>query len=191
MFETQSPARPAREDAQGPAYSSTQATMLFIAQNLIGRCDNSGIFAIMRPDRANSGHGTGNDISNNIFAKCDKSAIVFLNANNEADGNLYAGMPTDFQGYGEGDAKQYADLSAWRSGHGWDNNSLVTDAQVQFDPDTLELTISTGQPLPKVPAINQIETDILGQRAGETRVPGPLADPGAKRVWKVDPREEA
>ncbi|HVW26909.1 MAG TPA: hypothetical protein VHC69_16190 [Polyangiaceae bacterium] len=33
---------------------------LIIAQNLIGRCDNSGVFAITRPDRSGSGTGTGN-----------------------------------------------------------------------------------------------------------------------------------
>jgi hypothetical protein len=27
-----------------------------------------------------------------------------------------------------------------------------------------------------------------GKATGETRAAGPLADPGAKRVWKLDPR---
>jgi hypothetical protein len=164
---------------------------LIIAQNLIGRCDNSGIFTITRPDRRGSGTGTGNVISNNIFAKCDRSAIVFLNPGNEANGNVYVGMSARFQGYGEGDAKQYVDLETWRQAHGWDTTSVVADAQIDFDADTLQLTIGILQPLPQVNAVNHIETDILGNDTGAARVPGPLVNPGAKREWTVDPRSHA
>src|SRR5262249_18706872 len=143
---------------------------------------------ITRPDRRGGGTGTGNVISNNIVAKCDRSAIVFLNPDNQADGNVYVRMPDRFQGYGDGDAKQYVDLAAWRQAHGWDANSVVADAQIDFDPDTLDLTIATGQPLPNVSAVNHIDTDILGSDTGDARVAGPLASPGAKRTRKVDPR---
>jgi hypothetical protein len=102
---------------------------LIIAQNLIGRCDNSGVFAITRPDRSGSGTGTGNVVSNNIFARCEKSAVVFLNPNNEADGNAYVDVPDRFQGYSEGDARQYVDLDTWRRAHGWDANSVTADAR--------------------------------------------------------------
>ena len=115
---------------------------------------------------------------------------MFLNPNNEADGNVYVGMPNEFQGYCEGDSKQYLDLAAWRSAHGWDKNSVAADAQIDFDPGHAAVDDLDRPPLPKVSAINQIETDILGQRAGEARVPGPLADPAAKRAWQVDPREK-
>ncbi len=182
---------PGQRGCAGSGIFDNATDKLIVAQNLIGRCDNSGIFAITRPDRRGGGTGTGNTIANNIFAKCDTSAIVFLNATNQADGNVYVGMPARLQGYGEGDAKQYVDLATWRSVHGWDKNSVVADAQVDFDPDALRLTISSQQPLPKVGAINHIEGDILGQATGATRVPGPLSDPGAKRDWTVDPRSQA
>jgi len=39
-----------------------------------------------------------------------------------------------------------------------------------------------------VSPVNQIDIDILGKDAGHSRAPGPLADPGAKREWKIDPR---
>ena len=116
---------------------------------------------------------------------------MFLNPGNEADGNVYVGMPTRFQGYGEGDAKQYVDLAAWRTAHGWDKNSVVADAQIDFEPETIQLTIASRQPLPTVSPVKQIDIDILGKDTGQTRVPGPLADPGAKQSWKVDPRKEA
>jgi hypothetical protein len=183
------PGTPGQRGCAGSGIFDNATDKLIVAHNLIGRCDNSGVFAITRPDRRGSGTGTGNTISNNIFAKCDTSAIVFLDAANAADGNVYVGMPARFQGYGEGDAKQYVDLDAWRKAHGWDAHSVIADAQVDFDPKTLQLTISSAQPLPKVPTVNQIESDILGQPAGSTRVPGPLANPGAQRQWKVDPRK--
>jgi hypothetical protein len=67
----------------------------------------------------------------------------------------------------------------------------VADAHIDFDPDTLQLTIVSRQPLPKVRAVNHIETDILGKDTGDIRVPGPLATPDAKREWNVAPRSKA
>jgi hypothetical protein len=68
---------------------------------------------------------------------------------------------------------------------------VSADAQIDFDPDTLQLTFSSRQPLPKVAPVNHIDIDILGRNAGEARAPGPLADPGVKPVWKIDPRAGA
>ena len=174
------PGTPGQRGCAGSGIFDNATDKLIVAQNLIGRCDTSGIFAITRPDRRGSGTGTGNTISNNIFAACGKSAIVFLNASNHADGNVYVGMPPRFQAYGEGDAKQDVDLAGWRSAYGWDKSSVVADAQIDFDPDALQLTFASRQPLPAVSPVNQIEIDILGRDAGPTRAPGPLADPGAK-----------
>jgi hypothetical protein len=182
------PGTPGQRGCAGSGIFANATDKLIVAQNLIGRCDNSGVFAITRPDRRGSGTGTGNTISNNIFATCGKSAIVFLNGSNDADGNVYVGMPPRLQGYGEGDAKEYVDLATWRSAHGWDRNSVVADAQIDFEPEMLQLTIASRQPLPAVSPVNQIDIDIFGKDAGRTRPAGPLADPGAKREWKVDPR---
>jgi len=63
--------------------------------------------------------------------------------------------------------------------------------QVDFDPDRLELTILSSQPFPQVSVVNHIENDMLGKVAGETRAPGPLADPVARRIWQLDPRSVA
>jgi hypothetical protein len=182
------PGTPGQRGCAGSGIFDNATDKLIIAQNLIGKCDNSGIFAITRPDRKGSGTATDNNISNNIFAKCGKSAIIFLSTKNEANGNLYVDMPKDFQGFYEGDSKQYLDLAAWREAHGWDKNSVVADAQIDFDPDTLQLTISMSEPFPKAPAVNQIEVDILGKLTSGARVPGPVADPGAKSTWQLDPR---
>ena len=183
------PGTPGQRGCAGSGIFINATDKLIIAQNLIGRCDNSGIFAITRPDRARSGTASDNSVDNNIFADCNKSAIVFLNQNNQADGNLYVGMPKDFLGFFTGDSKQWLDLTNWRGTHGWDKNGAMGDVQIDFDPDRLELTISSNQPLPKVSVAHQVDSDILGKAAGATRVPGPLADPGARRNWHIDPRQ--
>jgi hypothetical protein len=193
------PGTPGQRGCAGSGIFDNASDNLIIAQNLIGRCDNSGIFAIVRPDRANSGLAVGNIVANNIFAKCGKSAIIFLNPNNQADGNVYVDMPKEFQGLFEGaptpsydpDAWRhikYRDLAAWRDLHGWDENSIMIDAQIDFDPDTLKLTISSSKPLPRESVVNDIRTGILGKVAGATRVAGPLADFEGKSSWHVDPR---
>jgi len=182
------PGTPGQRGCAGSGVFINATDHLNVAQNLIGRCENSGVFAITRPDRVGSGTAENNNIYNNIFASCGKSAIVFLSEKNQADGNLYVSMPTQFQGFYSGDSKQYLDLAAWRDQHGWDKNSALADMQLDFDPDRLELTISGGQPFAKAPAFNNIDCDMLGKPTGETRAPGPLADPGAKRIWQLDPR---
>ena len=182
------PGTPGQRGCAGSGVFINASDRLVIAQNLIGRCDNSGVFAITRPDRANSGTAQYNQIENNIFAGCGKSAIVFLNQNNKADGNLFVSMPNDFLGFVQGDSKQWLDLADWRREHGWDKNSALGEVQIGFDPDKLELTISSTQPFPDAAVVDRIHTDMLGKVTGETRAPGPLADPGAKKRWHLDPR---
>jgi hypothetical protein len=185
------PGTPGQRGCAGSGIFINASDHVIVAQNLIGRVDNSGIFAIVRPDRANSGLAQDNEICNNIFTKCGKSAIVFLNQKNESDGNLYVAMPNGFLGFFTGDNKQWLDLPQWRESHGWDKHSSIGEMQIDFDPDRLELTINGAQHLPQVSVCNHIKRDILGQLTGESRVPGPLADPAAKPIWHVDPRAQA
>jgi len=125
------------------------------------------------------------------------SAINFLTTDNHADGNVYVDMPGQFQALFEGAPPpdydpnawthlKFHDLAAWRALKGWDKNSIMAEAQIDFDPDTLQLTISSNKPLPRVGAVNQIQSDILGKAAGAARVAGPLANPGGAQ--HVDPR---
>jgi hypothetical protein len=182
------PGTPGQRGCAGSGVFINASNRLTLAQNLIGRCDNSGVFAIIREDRAGTGTATENKIYNNIFSSCGKSAILFLNQNNEADGNVYASMPKDFLGFTTHDEKQWLDLPAWRDEHGWDKHGATADLQIEFDPDLLQLTLNGSQLLPKVSAFNGIETDIFGKITGGFTFPGPLRDPGVKSVWKVDPR---
>jgi len=194
------PGTPGQRGCAGSGIFDNATDNLIIAQNLIGRCDNAGIFAIIRQDRNIKIHASGNNVANNIFARC-KSAINFLNTDNQADGNVYVDMPQQFQALFEGAPPpdydpnawthfKFYDLAAWRALKGWDKNSVITDAQIAFNPDTLELAITSNKPLPRVGAVNQIHSDILGKTAGPVRFAGPLANPGAK-AQHVDPRLSA
>jgi hypothetical protein len=185
------PGTPGQRGCAGSGVFINASDHLIIAQNLIGRCDNSGVFAIARPDRAGSGTATGNNISNNIFTSCGRSAIVFLNQNNQADGNLYVSMPSEFQGFFAGEVKQFLDLIAWREAHGWDKNGVAANMQIDFNSDSLQLTMNSSQPFPQVAVVNHIQNDMFGEPTGDARAPGPVADPGAKRVWQIAPRLSA
>jgi hypothetical protein len=191
------PGTPGQRGCAGSGIFDNATSNLIIAQNLIGRCDNAGIFAIVRPDRGRP-VADGNQVANNIFVKC-KAGIVFLSTNNKADGNIYVDMPALFQGLLEeaaGPASdpdtwrriKYSDLASWRAVHGWDQNSVVAAAEIDFDPVTLQLTLSPQRPLPKTTAIPWIQTDMLGKAAGPTRIAGPLAGLRAKHIWTMDPR---
>jgi hypothetical protein len=193
------PGTPGQRGSAGSAVFDNATSKLIIAHNLIGNCNNAGVFPIVRPDRGMP-VADSNTISNNIFAKCGRSAINFLNRNNKADGNVYVGLPSEFQGLFQGEPTPHYDpdawkkiklydLERWRALEGWDRNSLIADADVDFDPVTLELTIYSRTRLPKVPLINGIDNDLFGKSTGATRLPGPVSDLGRKRSWKADPRQ--
>lgn len=182
------PGTPGQRGCAGSGIFVNASNQVTIAQNLIGRCDNSGIYMIIRPDRAGTGSASENKVYNNIFTECDRSAIVFLNPDNESDGNLFADMPYHFLGFFTGDSKQYMTLAAWQTAHGWDKNSRVVDMHIELDPDRLELTILCKDPIPRVSTFDHVDDDMLGEPTGPSRYPGPLADPLAKSVWKIDPR---
>jgi hypothetical protein len=93
-----------------------------------------------------------------------------------------------FKGFFSGGEKQFVTLAAWREKFGWDKNATSADMEIDFNPDTLELTLKSSQPLPKVAVQNQVSTDFFGKPISGTRAAGPLANPGAKQVWKVDRR---
>jgi hypothetical protein len=190
------PGTPGQRGCAGSGIFDNATSKLVIAQNLIGRCDNAGIFTIVRPDRGRA-VADENLVANNIFAAC-QAGIVFLSPNNKSDGNVYANMPVAIQGFVDATSVpandpepwrriQYTDLPSWRASHGWDVNSVVTSADIRFDPDTLRLTVA-AKPLPRPSAIRWIDSDLLGRPVGATRVAGPLADLGTKQVWSVDPR---
>jgi hypothetical protein len=181
------PGTPGQRGAAGSGVFLHASEKQIVAQNLIGRCDNVGVFPVIRDDRAGSGNGREHKIYNNIFSRCEKGGIVFLDEHNEADGNVYAAMPEHFGGLAISEPTQWLDLSAWRS-HGWDRRGSAVELVLTFDADRLALTIGRLTPLPKVPVFNGIATDLTGETTAERRLPGPFADLRASGVRIVDPR---
>jgi hypothetical protein len=158
-----------------------------VAHNLIGRCDNAGVFPALRPDREGSGNARDHKIFNNLFTRCDKSGIVFLHASNSADGNVYAGLPEKFGGFAETEPMQWLDLGAWRA-QGWDKLGRISRVELSFDPDRLELKVGGDAALPALPLFNRIDVDLAGRSTGKRRIPGPLRDLPSGSVRNVDPR---
>jgi hypothetical protein len=181
------PGTPGQRGAAGSGIFLHASDRQSIVQNLIGRCDNAGVFPVYRDDRNGSGLGHEHQVYNNIFARCGKAGVVFLHEQNEADGNLYASLPEKFSALLKPDSPQWLDFPAWQA-LGWDKHGTRAELEVEFDADTLELTLRNAGAWPKAAAFHRIETDLFGQPAGERRAPGPLADPGAQRVRRIDPR---
>jgi hypothetical protein len=182
------PGTPGQRGAAGSGIFLHACDRQIIAQNLIGHCDNVGVFPVLRPERTGSGTGREHKIYNNIFASCGKGGIVFLHEQNEADGNVYVSMPDRFLGFFTPESQQWLGLPVWRESRGWDKNGALGNLQFDFDTDRLELTMGNQSALPKVSVFNRIENDMFGNVTKEIRFPGPFAEPEAKRVWQVDPR---
>jgi hypothetical protein len=182
------PGTPGQRGCAGSGVFIHATDRVIIAQNLIGHCDNAGVYSILREDRTNSGTAQELKIYNNIFASCSNAAIVFINRTNEADGNVYVSMPGGYLRSLTAETNQSLDLPAWREAFGWDKHGTQAAMQLELDPDRLVLTMNSAEPLLKVDVFNRIDNDLFGNVTGETRAPGPFADPGARHVWQVDPR---
>jgi hypothetical protein len=163
-----------------------------IAQNLIGRCDNAGVFCVLREDRNGAGTGDGHITFNNIIANCGKAGIVFVNETARSDGNVFVGLPAaNYLGLMMSDKKEWFDLPAWRKAYDWDVNGTTADLQLDFNPDRLELTIGNQATLPTLPVFQNINTDLFGKTTADKRAAGPFADPYTKGVRLIDPRKPA
>ena len=184
------PGTPGQRGAGGSGIFLHASEHQIVAQNLIGRCDNVGVFPALRPERANAGNGRDHIIRNNIVAQCAKGGIVFVDERNDADGNIYSGLPERFGGLVTGESIQWLDLAAWRA-HGWDGKGARAGLELSFDPDRLELTMYSQVPLPKVPVFHGIDRDLTGKSTGPRRSPGPLTESNTVRVRRVDPRSSA
>jgi hypothetical protein len=181
------PGTPGQRGAAGSGIFIHATDRLCVAQNIIGHCDNAGVYPVLRPERRGSGTGQENYIYNNIFTNCGKAAILFLNENNKADGNVYVSMPDGFLGYTIDESQKWLDLQQWRETYGWDKNGVSLSMNLDFDTNSLELTMD-AQELPSVAVFNQIDSDIFGKPTGEKRAPGPFVDPDVSHTRIVDPR---
>jgi hypothetical protein len=110
-----------------------------INNNLIANCSGSGVYTVAVEERLIEGRGgtaRQNRVMGNIFFNCQRAAIEFSNAYNEADGNYYAAMPAGYLRVNN-PLYELLDLNAWREFHGWDEHGAVVAIDGSLDPDAL------------------------------------------------------
>jgi hypothetical protein len=166
-----------------------------LAHNLFGFCQNSAIKTRTIESRIVTGRGgtsRWNKVFNNIFYRCVRG-IDFNTENNSAEGNLYLK-----KGYEQGDIlnriykpeELLLDLPAWQKFFGFDKTGAYADMTLEFDTDSLTLSVSINGSFPKINTGENFTTDFFGNQMDKSRVPGPFgkyAD-GLKEI-KIDPRE--
>ena len=176
-----------------------------IAHNLIGEMQDSAIEIRTTEGRivgSRGGTARWNKVINNIFYRCG-NAIQFPNRDNAADGNLYphqGGEKIDEnQGSGrglnwvtDGSSTLRLDLEAWQKFFGFDKNGAYADINIDVDLDALNMTWSVAGTVPQVSTGNLFKQDMLGESAGQVRVPGPLLHlPDTPTKVSIDPRRAA
>jgi hypothetical protein len=176
-----------------------------IAHNLIGDMQDSAIQIRTNDGRivgTRGGTSRWNKVINNIFYHCG-NGIQFSNRDNTAEGNLYTrqgGEKVDEnQGTGrglnflpDGTSTLRLDLDAWQKFFGFDKNGAYADMNIDLDLDALTMTWSIAGPVPRVATGDHFTHDLLGESAGEFRVPGPLLHiPDKSTTVSIDPRRPA
>ncbi|MCE5260083.1 MAG: right-handed parallel beta-helix repeat-containing protein [Chloroflexi bacterium] len=165
---------------------------LLIAHNLFGRCSNAAIWPVHVPYRMMHGRGgTSRDIRflNNIVYACGQAGVVFDNAHNQAEGNLYSRLP-------EGALQVLhpeplcLDLAAWRECFGFDFGGQAADGVWELDSAALVLRGAPPHELVPVPGCG-IRGDLLGaDTSAEARLPGPFSAAARLAGGSVDPRRK-
>jgi hypothetical protein len=185
---------PEVETGGGSGFYVLGTDKLIIANNLIANAKRAGVHFRTEEIRIIDGRGGSardNKVYNNIFFNTGESAINFENEHNEADGNLYAGMPGGFLRILTPGRPELLNIPAAREYHGWEKNGRMGSIQLSLDPDTLQLTLSIAGDPPKVATLNavSITSDFFGFRAGDARIPGPFADLSQPlKARSIDPR---
>jgi hypothetical protein len=173
-----------------------------VAHNLIGYTQDAAIKLRAIEGRivgTRGGTARRNKILNNIFYRCGK-AIDFPNQDNTAEGNLYTRdwgeVRDETQGVGRGlnwlsgpGTPLILDLEAWQKYFGFDKTSAYVEMNIDVDLDALTMTWSVSGPVPEARTEKYFSRDLLGQKAGEARKPGPLLSlPGSPTKVDIDPR---
>lgn len=201
----------------GYAVYGEGADRLQVINNLIGNVKSAGYYA--KPVSFRFGEhgirgGTSREanISNNIFYNCGEAAIKFPTKENEAQGNIYAGMYTG--GYLRvlyPAPENCLNLQAWTEFFGFDVHGLEGRFRIEMDTENYKLCFVEADPLKgyhpmmikQISVIDRVEdalevepyigiqSDFFGNCIDEYKVPGPFAELKSNVVYHVDPRKKA
>lgn len=129
-------------NGEGVFIQGTDKTV--INNNLLAECV-TGLYIIPVEDRIidqRGGTAMQNNVKDNIFYNCKRTAIEFPNLYNSADGNYYSRMPAGYLKISHPEPIQLLDLEAWKEFHGWDINGGMAKITGSFDPDKLQLSLT-------------------------------------------------
>ncbi|MFN8008443.1 MAG: right-handed parallel beta-helix repeat-containing protein [Terriglobia bacterium] len=173
-----------------------------IAYNLIGYTQDAGLkFRNIEGRIVGSRGGTTrwNKVLSNIFYHCGK-AIDLSNLDNTVDGNLYqrdwGEVTEETQTVGRGlnwlswlSPPLILDLEAWQKYFGYDKSGAYAEMQIAVDLDALTMTWSFSGTIPQAETKQFFKQDLLGQKTGDSRQPGPLLRlPSTSTTISIDPR---
>jgi hypothetical protein len=185
---------PEVETGGGSGFYVLGTDKLIIANNLVANATRTGVHFRTEEIRIIDGRGglsRDNKVYDNIFFNTGESAVNFENEHNDADGNLYAGVPGGFLRILRPGRPELLNIPAARDYYGWEKTGRTSSMQLALDPDTLQMTMSVTGEVGKVKAFNaaSIAADFFGVPTGDLRVPGPFADLSQPlKARSVDPR---
>ena len=185
---------PEVETGGGSGFYVLGTDKLVVANNLIAHAKRAGVHFRTEEIRIIAGRGgtaRGNKVFNNMFFNTGESAINFENEHNEADGNLYAGVPGGFLRVLRPGRPELLNIPAAREYYGWEKSGQMGSMQLSLDPDSLQLTLVMNDAPATVRTFNgaSITADFFGVATGEARVPGAFADLSHPlKARSIDPR---
>jgi hypothetical protein len=185
---------PEVETGGGSGFYVLGTDKLIIANNLVANTTRTGVHFRTEEIRIIAGRGGSsrdNKVFDNVFFNTGVSAVNFENEHNEADGNLYAGVPGGFLRVLTPGRPELLNLAAADEYHGWEKHGQMGSMDLTLDPDTLQMSLTVAGGVSPVPTFNaaSITTDFFGVPTGAARVPGAFADLDQPFTAKiVDPR---
>ena len=129
-------------NGEGIFIQGTDKTM--INNNFVAECV-TGLYIIAVEDRIidqRGGTAMNNNVRDNIFYHCKRTAVEFPNLYNSADGNYYSRMSPGYLKISYPEPFQLLDLEAWQEFHTWDIKGGIAEITGAFDPDKLQLTLT-------------------------------------------------
>ncbi|MEO8596928.1 MAG: right-handed parallel beta-helix repeat-containing protein [Candidatus Solibacter sp.] len=184
---------PEVETGGGSGFYILGTDRLIIANNLVANCKRTAVHFRTEEIRIIDGRGgtaRDNKVYNNIFVNTGESAVNFENDHNDADGNLYAGLPGGFLRVLWPGRPELLNVTGAREFHGWEKSGQMGQMTVNLDAAKLQLTLTTGSEPAKVKTFlpASVNEDFFGTKTGESRIPGAFADLTKFQDRSIDPR---
>ncbi|MGB9746818.1 MAG: right-handed parallel beta-helix repeat-containing protein, partial [Bacteroidales bacterium] len=131
--------------AGGSALYTDGSDSIEFKNNFVLDAENGGYTDYLNADRivgTRGGLTRWHKVTDNIFVQCKKYAIEFANPNNFSDRNVFVSMPPGYLRIANPAPLLQLDLEAWQKAFGWEKSGQIVNLGAEFDPETLQLTIT-------------------------------------------------